>query len=558
MSRAAVCLVAVLFMAQARFPPLAPSPTQPARDAVVRTGTGTIRGHIVDAGSRQPVRKARVHAASSALPDGRTAYTDANGAYELSALPAGKYTVTANKVAYVNASYGQPRPLELGTAIDVADGKAIEHIDFTLWRGGVIAGRISDEFGDPLPDTQVQAMHYQNVQGIRRLVAATTRSTNDVGEFRLFGLAPGEYFLSATLRNNVVPMARDAGSSDTYSATYYPGTPSASAAQPLTIAPGQTMSGMNMMLLPVRSVRVSGTAVDSAGQPVKNAAVMAGVRAAGGLQFTGSAPIAADGAFTIQGLAPGEYVLRVRTSAMNGVIETATMPVTVGGSDLTDVRVVTAPPTSIAGRVIIDRDEAASVRGPQFRLTAPPASTEDAGIRNPGPVPNATVKDDFTFEIKAQPGLTFIRSNTTAWFLRSVRVNGVETKDTGFELHANTPVTNVEVELTHKQPEVGGLITDAAGQPTRIAYIVVFPQDKKLWGAYLSRYIRMVRPNAENKYRIVIPPGDYNVIALDYVGQTEFNDPDFLQRAVERAVKFSVAETDKKTLDLSVLPAVQP
>jgi hypothetical protein len=548
-------ILAAAFLAQA-FPPLAPSPTQPARDAVVRTGTGIIRGHIVD-GSHQPVRKARVHAASSALPDGRTAYTDANGAYELSALPGGKYTVTATKTAYVTASYGQPRPLELGTPIEIADGKAIEHVDFAMWRGGVIAGRISDEFGDPLPDTQVQAMRYQSVQGARRLVAATTRTTNDVGEFRLFGLAPGDYYLSSTGRSNQIPYGGDART-ETYAATYYPGTPSVGAAQALTVALGQTISGMNMMLLPVRTVRVSGTVADSRGEPLKNAAVMAGIRMGNGMQTTAMGPISANGAFSIQGLAPGDYVLRVRTFPVNSVIETATMLLTVGASDLTDVHIVTAPPSSITGRVIIDRDEAANVRGPQFRLTAPPATPEDAGIRNPGPVPNATVNDDFTFEIKAQPGLTFIRSNTTAWFLRSVRVNGVETKDTGFELHANAPVTNVEVELTHKQPEIGGLVTDAAGQPTRIAYIVVFPQDRKMWSAYLSRYIRMVRPNADNKYRSLIPPGDYYIVALDYVAPTELNDPDFLERASGRAVKFSVAETDKKTLDLSVLPAVQP
>jgi len=152
MSRALVCLVAVLSLAWARSAPAQASSSQPARDSVVvHSGTAVIKGRVVEAAGNQPIRRARVHAASTALRDGRTAYTDADGRYELNALPAGRYTVTAFKPAYLNAEYGQRRPLELGSSIEIPDGQTRDHIDFELVRTGVVAGTITDELGEPLP-----------------------------------------------------------------------------------------------------------------------------------------------------------------------------------------------------------------------------------------------------------------------------------------------------------------------------------------------------------------------------------------------------------------------
>jgi hypothetical protein len=250
---------------------------QPPRDRVVQSGTAVIKGRIVEAGSGQPVRKARVRATSPALQDGRAAYTDGNGAFELTALPAGHYAVTANKIGYVPTAFGQMRPLDAGAAIDVPEGKVVSSVDITMSRAGVIAGRISDEFGEPLAGTAVSAMRYQVIQGTRRLQNVATRMTNDVGEFRLFGLGPGQYLLAATLQDN----SDQANAREVYAPTYYPGTASAGAAQPLTLGLAQTISGMNMMLLPERSVSVTGTVSSSrtGSNPPANAVVMLNYRA---------------------------------------------------------------------------------------------------------------------------------------------------------------------------------------------------------------------------------------------------------------------------------------
>ena len=124
--------------------------------------------------------------------------TDANGAYELKELVAGRYQLNASKGSFVQLQYGQARPFEPGKPLELANGQTVERVDFNLPRGGIIAGRILDEFGDPTSDVQVMAMRYQYVQGRRQLgPAGRIATTNDIGEYRLFALPPGQYFVSA-------------------------------------------------------------------------------------------------------------------------------------------------------------------------------------------------------------------------------------------------------------------------------------------------------------------------------------------------------------------------
>jgi hypothetical protein len=527
----------------------------PARDNPVAVGTGAIRGRVLEATSDQPVRKARVHAASTVLRDGRAAFTDADGYFSLNGLPTGRYVITANKPSYINASYGQPRPLELGHAIEVADGQTVEHIDLRLSRGGVIAGTIANEFGEPQGDTQVMAMRYQAVQGTRRLVTVQGRVTNDIGNFRLFGLPPGQYYLAATLQDHGTA---DVKSQQTYASTYYPGTGSLSEAQLLTIAPGQTLTGMNLRLLPVRSVRVSGTVSDSLGRPWAGVSVRATVRAAAGpgdSRFTVAKP---DGTFTLMSIAPGDYILRAEPivrfeTGLAPDRESVALPFTVGTDDITGLPLVTAKPSSVTGRVFVDRAELGSLRGSTFRLTAPAASPDEIDLTGGA---STTVKDDFTFELKVQAGHVYIRSSTPGWFLRAARLNGVDIKDRSVEVRPNESVTGVEIELTHRQPEITGVVRTAGGEPTPNAYVVVFAQDRTRWG-YLSRYVRMSRPKSDNQFRVQVPPGDYCAIALDVVDENEWTEPDFLERARERAVTFSLGDGEHKPMDLPLVSSAR-
>ena len=159
-----------------------------------------------------------------------------------------------------------------------------------------------DEFGEPVSDVQVSAMRYQFTPAGRQLaMAGRQATTNDIGEYRLFALAPGDYYVSATLRSaNTFERTDDRSG---YAPTYYPSTADTASAQRLTVGVGQTLSEISISLLPIRTARVSGTAVDSQGRPMTGL-VMAVPRLGffGGPFGLSPGQIRPDGSFTHQRL----------------------------------------------------------------------------------------------------------------------------------------------------------------------------------------------------------------------------------------------------------------
>jgi hypothetical protein len=106
--------------------------------------------------------------------------------------------------------------------------------------------------------------------------------------------------------------------------------------------------------------------------------------------------------------------------------------------------------------------------------------------------------------------------------------------------------------LTTQLSSVNGIVTDARGSAVKDYTIVTFARDRDKWGPG-SRYMNGGRPDQDGKYKVFLPPGDYYVIALDYVEQGTQTDPEFLERFKERATEFSIGEGESKSLDLKLI-----
>src|SRR5713101_8743521 len=121
---------------------------QPARDTPAQTTnagptpTGRITGRVVASDNGRPVKRARVFVTAAELPGGRGMLTDDSGIFDLTELPAGRYTLTVAKSGFVSLSYGQRRPLQAGTPLQLNDGQQLKGVDFRLPRGGVVAGHV--------------------------------------------------------------------------------------------------------------------------------------------------------------------------------------------------------------------------------------------------------------------------------------------------------------------------------------------------------------------------------------------------------------------------------
>jgi hypothetical protein len=529
----------------------------PPRDTRPVTGSSVIRGRVIDASSGAPLRKASVRIFGPELRENRSAITDLEGRYEFTDLPAGQFNLNVTKAGYVDLGYGQSTPGEVGKQLKVGDKQIVEKIDFTLPRGAVITGRVLDEFGEPVADVQVSALRNQfTASGPRPVNASRFASTNDIGEFRLFGIPPGQYLLSASYRGQMMSVGPTTGDSSGYAVTYYPGTANLADAQKLTIGLGGSVSDVTLMLVPTRTARVSGTVFDGQGRPVKQGSVMLMARSpSNGMMPGGGGMIRPDGTFTITGVAPGEYILRGNLPGPpqpGTPMEMATASVTVNGVDITDLRVEPSKPITISGHVVLDPAAARSFKPETMRLSAPPS--EPGPFFGPPPPP-AAIRDDLTFEFKASPGPSIVRLvSSPGWAIKSVTLNGADVTD-GVSFK-DEDVAGLEIEITNKVPDISGLVTNGRGEPVIDYFAIAFPQDQERWNAPGPGRTAMVRPDDQGRFHFrTLRPGNYYVVALEHVQNGEWMDPAFMEFAHTRAARVTINEGDVQTLDLKLYQA---
>jgi hypothetical protein len=551
----------------------------------MKTGTGRIAGRVLSADTGAPLRRAQVRIMAPEI-GAKAALTNTDGRYEFKDLPAGRFTINASKSGYVSVQYGQTRPFESGRPIELADKQVLDKVDIALPRGGVISGRVLDEFGEPVADAMVSTMRQTWANGRRRLQpAGRTAQTNDLGQFRLYGLTPGEYYVSATLRNTEVMIfdmglggaagGGGSGSQPTsgYAPTYFPGTSVVTNAQRIAVTVGQEAQNADIALVPVRLARISGTVMSSEGKPMEGAMVIATPLNRSGdiglamMAATGRA--SKDGHFTISGVAPGDYTLTVRSmriiaaeggdvmafranvaAGMDGDCETASLPVSVAGEDLANVLIVTAKGGTAEGRVTFEG--AKPIVPTSIRLTAMAADVEGPMIGGSA----AVVKPDGSFELKGLSGRRLIRAGNlpAGWTMKAIRMNGEDITDSGMEFKSGSEVSGVEVVLINKQTEISGVATEANGTPLKDYTVIVFSEDQQYWNLPFSRWVTGARPNQDGRFQVRnMPPGSYYAVAVDYVEQGGWGDPELLERLKLRARRFTLAEGATETLDLKLV-----
>jgi hypothetical protein len=545
-------------------------PARPTRPGELPPkGTAVIKGQVTSSGTGTAVRRAQVRAMSMEGRGGGVTSTDNNGLFEIKDLPAGRYTVTAMKGGFAQASFGARRPGDPGTPIDLADGQTADKVSFVLSRGGVISGVIVDDGGEPVAGTQVAAMRYQWMSGSRRLVPAFSDGSNDRtddrGGFRLYGLPPGEYFLQAANRNNsFVGPGMSNTEAEAFAPTFYPGTSNIAEATRIMVKGGQEVGGANFALIVARMARIRGRALTSRGEPAAGMmAMLAPSDPFGGpmMMNMSNSVIGADGNFEFANVAPGRYNINLRPSGgmQNPNAEFAVMPLTVSNDDIDNVIITTHVGATVRGIVITDDGQPPPFRADQVQVFAQ-TMEPTAMFVQPG---QNRMQDDYSFEMT---GL-FDRRRFSAsvgpqglgstWFLKSVIYDGQDVTDSGIEFTPGRAYDGVQITFTQKTTDLSGAVTDERGKPVLDATVVVFPANRERW-AYLSRYIRTARPDTNGRFSIKnMPPGeDYLIIAVQNLESGQGTDPEFLARAREEARSFSLAEAETKVVDLRLSPLV--
>src|SRR5262249_4812960 len=249
-------------------------------------------------------------------------------------------------------------------------------------RGGVITGRLGDEDGEPLPRALVSVQRYHYVRGERQLTTAGSDQTDDRGQYRVFGLPPGEYYVSASAAGLGDPIGRglqlalgagagrggrggpnalpafgvpDQAEQTGYAPSYYPGVVSAAEAGKVTLAPGQEVAGIDfqIQLVPLAKVTgIVGGAQDVASILLVPQEASVGLGRLVGLTLVGRA--GADGAFTTANVPPGRYTAVARSGGRSGDPRTAMQTVVVNGQNVDGVTLILQPGVTVSGNITVE------------------------------------------------------------------------------------------------------------------------------------------------------------------------------------------------------------
>ena len=520
------------------------------------TGTAVIRG-IVTSDTGTPVRRAQVRANIGGQPGARTTATGVDGRFELRDLPAGRWTLSVSKPGFVTQRYGQRRPFETVQPLELTEGQKMDGANFLLLRGGVINGRLQDDLGDPVANVRVIVQRRQMVDGTRRLVGmGVNDETDDTGSFRLYGLAPGEYYVSATARPNA--FFEQPGDVAGYAPTFYPGTFNVSEAQRVVVGAGEEVS-IGFSLLPVRLSRITGSVVSQSTEVAGGMVQLSSATdVSEGPVFTQGGGIGSDGTFTINNVPPGSYVLNARSGVGNGrggrgarpagEMEIGTLSVVVGDGDLTGVTIALTRGASISGTVVTEGS--APITLSNLRIVGR-ASRTMIGPNMQGSGVSATGG----FQLSSLAGTLSLRVENLPqqWMVKSIVVGSSDVTDGTFDLRGTEQIANARIVLTDRLSEVNGTVK-ARNQPAKDSNVIVFAEDAALW-TFPTRYVRTSRADAQGRFTLRgLPPGTtYLVAAVDSVDEGEWQDPEFLERLRDEASRVSFREGETKTLSLDLL-----
>jgi protocatechuate 3,4-dioxygenase beta subunit len=489
-----------------------------------------------------------------------TIRSEADGHFQFRGIIPGQYRLRVAKNNYVTKEYGQRTVTGPGATLTLKGGQEMKDLLFRLIPSATIAGRVEDEDGEPITWAHVTALRSSYSNGKRTFTSAGTNSTNDLGEYRLFGLPPGRYFISATYHPGAIHAGLDFdfdyNGADTlkenYVLTYYPGTYDSTKAQSITVKSGEEIPSMDFIMRPTAVYRVTGRVINTIPDPKRVEHPMIFIMPRGGaiqsdsMTFGPNNGTKKDGAFELPGVAPGSYTIQAMINS--GEEEHAvTQNIEVGDADVDGLQLVISKGFSVSGHV---------------RWDGTPGHIED-NLYLMGRMDGQSPMTAGYARIDRDGSFTWNRLSDGAMrlqfeglddngYVKAADYGGVNVLDQGFTPRAGSNAT-LEVTLSAQGAQVEGTVTDENGLPVVGVWVVLVPDAK-----HRDRHdlYRTGRTDQHGVFKIQqVAPGDYALYSWDEVEDGAWEDPDFMKPFEEKkqGERVIVQDRDDKTFNITVI-----
>ena len=517
----------------------------------------SISGVVVRAQTGEPLKKARV--AIYSLNEDRHGYsatTNDAGRFLLEGIAPGNYELKVERTGFVTQSFGvdPSNGHRVNLALDA--GKKISNLLVRMPLWAVISGRITDQDGDPVANAEVSALQSYVDEGHRKLSPSQTALTNDLGEYRLYGLAKGRYYLHTeyTERSPVTMLRSTSEDSTTaYAPIFYPGTADVSRATTVTLASGQELPSVDFRLVATRAMRIRGHVYSAI--PGKRPPLLCCVYLKPRNNISGTNtfsrpgyPLGIKGDFEIDAVVPGSYFI---VAAVGGhiIVHAARIPVEVSNANLEDVNLTLFPGVDLTGRITVEGREPFDRSTLQVSLTS--ADPETPGV-------DAVVRRDGTFEfgVVALGSYEFnVYARPPGAYLKSARNNGADFLNGRLDVSTEGSHGPLEITMSLGGYQLDGAVTAADGLPVAGARVVLIPEGNK---RKLYLLYKDVVTDQNGKFILQgIAPGDYKVFAWQDVEYNEWEDFEFLKPFEGRGVEVHAEENGHSSVTLKVLAGAE-
>jgi hypothetical protein len=527
----------------------------------------SVAGIVMKEPGSEPLKKVLVQfiAEDQKIGGNYTASTDADGHFHIDNVVPGRYRLYLEKTGLVKInSHGAKSDLSVFT---IQAGQSLEDLQLRMLPTAIITGRVTDEDGDPMSNVRVIVQRKKPGKASRETVGG--EPTNDLGEYRVAGLFPGQYWVVAmpppdfrdydqphqtsspdTLRND----AQSEAQPDTrYRTTYYPGTYDATQASTITLKAGDEMPA-NFTLIPSRTYRVRGvvTGITSSDKPVVELIPRAG-------DAMHANEIEPDGQFELRGVGPGAYVIRASAGADSHTL-TAQQDLTVVAADIEGVKLTPMAAFKISGHLYAERNAPADLTQYSVNLRSA-ESPEDSSLFPSQEFfgVNAAVDRFGNFEWKSvNPGNYIVQvygGDGHGLFMKSVRLGGSDV-ETGFTVSGSA---TLDVIISLKGAVIEGMVVEKEkdvddDHPVPNATVVAVPEEK-----FRKLPDHFVTGSSDQHGRFIIrglPPGIYRFYAWQDIEDGVYRDADFLktQESTGVAVKIEEGTSQAVRLKLSSVP----
>ena len=538
-------------------------------------GRGAIEVRVVARGTEVPVPRARLVLArvGGSLEDYRTATADEVGRFTFSDLPAGSYRIHAERHGYLRGESGRRTATGTGAAVALADGQRAQAV-LTMIPTGVITGRVLEN-GAPIANVWVRAWRAVYRDGERSLSMVDYAKSDDLGEYRIFGLAPGSYYIdslppdrpriegdayvvsqipsNANGNRSVIRTpareALDAGIIDpaAYDArifvpSFHPGTTDESAAAAVDVGEGVTAAGIDLTVARTAVARVRGRVIDTSGQPADGVSVAVTRRA--GQTSTIPSTMAANGTFELPAVPPGRYELLARTTSATQRLY-GTTSIDVGPQGLDNVEIRLRAGTSIPVRVAVDGtppgfpERDAGVLSVQL-VRAGGGGTSAQRVTGDGSLLIENVEEgDYQLRIRYRS----IIPPTSA------RYGADDVTDAPVRVRPGSAGQQLEIAVSLRMGTLDATVVDRRGRPVAGMNVALVPERSRRRHSDLFR--TAVTDGSGQIHLSDVVPGEYTLLAAD-VEPGDWQNPDVLSLYENRGERVQVQPDARQNATLRI------